>query len=101
MICKAGQDAGERGHHLSACVAISIGLAALEPREYCRRHIELDGDLVVWQRRRDFVDLTLKRLVIDWIERLMQIVLQEQPKHRVRRHQIEMEAALLRHNAFP
>ncbi len=72
--------------------AISVGLAALQAGEHGRGHIELDGDLVVRQRRGDLVDLALERVVVDRIERLMQIVLQEQPDHRMRRHQVDLEA---------
>ena len=77
----------ENAASISARVlAVSIRLAALQPREYGRGHVKLDGNLVVRKRSRNLVDLTLERLVIDRIERLMQVVLEKQPDHRMRRH---------------
>jgi len=50
---------------------------------------------------RDPVDLALERRVVDGIDRPLQIILQEQPEHRVRRHEVDLETAILRHNSLP
>ena len=63
--------AEKRRQHLRASLAIGVRLAALQPRKHGRGDVELDGDLVVRQRRRDLVDLMLERFVENRIERLM------------------------------
>jgi len=60
----------------------------------------LNGDLVVRQGLSDLVDFAFERLVVDGIERQMQVVLQKQPDDRMRRHQIDLETDMLRNHAL-
>jgi hypothetical protein len=46
------------------------------------------------------VDLALHRGVVDWIDRLMQVFVDEQPDHRMRRHEIDLEFGAGRDLAF-
>ena len=82
-----------------AVLAVGIRLIAFESREHSRGDIELDGDLIVRQRLRDLVDLALERLVVHRIERLMQIVLQEQPYHRMCGNEVDLKPAAFGHDA--
>ena len=92
VLGQVGEDRGEARQHLGAVLAVGVRLVALQAREHRGGDVELDRDFAMRQRRRDLVDLALERFVVDRIERLMQVVLQEQPDHRMRRHQIDLEA---------
>ncbi len=49
----------------------------------------------------DLVDLAQHRIVVDGIDRALQIFPDEQPDHRVRRHQIDLEFDVRRYFALP
>src|SRR5262249_25794871 len=48
----------------------------------------------------NLVDLALEGLVVDRVERLMQIVLKEQPEHRVRRYQVDLKPRIVGDHAL-
>ena len=60
----------------------------------------MNGDLAVRQIPRNLVDFALQRGVKDRVERPVQVLLQEQPDDRMRRHQVDLEFALRRHSAL-
>ena len=97
VVGEVDQDAREGLLRFVLAAAVARPVVAFEPREHRRRDVELDRDLIVRQARRDLVDLALERLVVDGIERRMQVVLQKKPDHRMRRHQIDLEAAMGRY----
>ena len=74
--------------------AVGVGLVPLQPCEHGGGDIELDRKLVVRDGFDELVDLAPHGIVIDRVERPMQVVLQKQPDHRVRRNQIDLEAAV-------
>ena len=51
--------AAEGAEHLFLVAAVARDVAALQPREYRRRHVELDREFVVRDGGRNLVDLAL------------------------------------------
>ena len=90
-VAEVDQDSGEGVLHLGLAAAVARRLVALEPREHRRGNVELDRQFVVRDGRGDLVDLALERLVVERVDRRMQRIDQEQPDHRMRRHQIDLE----------
>ena len=90
-VAEIEQDVAERLLHLFLAAPVAARLIALEAREHRGRDVELDRNLVVRQRGRDLVDLALDRLVVDRVDRRVQLVDEIKPDHRVRRHEVDLE----------
>lgn len=77
VIGEPNQNRCECFDHLLLVAPVGIRLVALQPREHGGSDVELDGELIVRNGLREPIDLTAQRLVINRINRTMQVVLQE------------------------
>ena len=90
-VAEIEQDVAECLLRLLFGAPVAARLVALEAGEHSGRDVELDRNLVVRQRGCDLVDLALDRLVVDRVDRRVQLVDQIQPDHRVGRHEVDLE----------
>jgi len=101
VVAEIDQEPGERRLHFGLGLAVARRFVALEPREYRRGDIELNGGLIVRQARGDLVDLAANRGVVDRIGCGMQRVVEEQPDHRMRRRHRDHELDVSRDLSLP
>src|SRR5262245_16748163 len=89
--CQIDENVGETLLRLALVGAVARSLCAFQAREYSGCHVELNRELTFWNGLCKLVDLALDGLVVDRVEWSLQIILDVQPQHRMRRDEIDLK----------